>query len=60
MLVNGGGAVTLQFQRSPFKPITRTSYVPWNQILVIEPVVMTSNGGVGITWEEEDTSLQVR
>ena len=59
MLVNGGGAVTLQFQRSPFKPLTRTSYIPWNQIHVIEPVVMASSGGVGISWEEEDTSLKL-
>ena len=60
MLVNGGGAVTLQFQRSPFKPLTRTSYIPWNQIHVIDPVIMASNGGIGISWEEEDTSLQLR
>ena len=32
MLVNGGGAVTLQFQRSPFRPLTRTVFVPWNQV----------------------------
>ena len=59
MLVNGGGAVTLQFQRSPFKALTRTSYIPWNQIHVIEPVVMASSGGVGISWAEEDTSLKL-
>ena len=60
MLVNGGGAVTLQFQRSPFKPLTRTSYIPWNQIYVIDSVVMASNGGAGISWEEEDSSLQLQ
>ena len=59
MLVNGGGAVTLQFQRSPFKPLTRTSYIPWNQIHVIDPVVMASSGRVGISWDQEDTSLQL-
>ena len=59
MLVNGGGAVTLQFQRSPFKALTRTSYIPWNQIHVIEPVVMASSGGAGISWAEEDTSLKL-
>ena len=54
------GAVTLQFQRSPFKALTRTSYIPWNQIHVIEPVVMASSGGVGISWEQqEDTSLKL-
>lgn len=40
MLVNGGGAVTLQFQRSPFRPLTRTVFVPWNQIVVLPPVHM--------------------
>ena len=58
LLVNGGGAVTLQFQRSPFKPVTRTSYIPWNQIYVIDSVVMASNGGAGISWEEEEDSSQ--
>ena len=56
LLVNGGGAVTLQFQRSPFKPLTRTSYIPWNEIFVMDPVVMASNGGAGISWEEEESS----
>ncbi|XP_046486280.1 teneurin-a isoform X2 [Neodiprion pinetum] len=41
VLVNGGGAVTLQFQRSPFKPLTRTVFAPWNQIVVLPPVAMT-------------------
>lgn len=40
VLVNGGGAVTLQFQRSPFRPMTRTVFVPWNQIVVLPPVHM--------------------
>lgn len=40
VLVNGGGAVTLQFQRSPFRPLTRTVFVPWNRILVLPPVQM--------------------
>lgn len=40
MLVNGGGAVTLQFQRSPFRPTTITVFVPWNQIIVLPPVHM--------------------
>jgi hypothetical protein len=32
VMVNGGGAITLQFQRSPFRPLTRTVFVPWNQV----------------------------
>lgn len=39
-MVNGGGAVTLQFQRSPFQPLTRTVFVPWNQIVVLPPITM--------------------
>lgn len=38
--MNGGGAITLQFQRSPFRPVTRTVFVPWNQIIVLLPVQM--------------------
>ncbi|CAO1418145.1 unnamed protein product [Diamesa hyperborea] len=40
LLVNGGGAITLQFQRSPFRPLTSTIFVPWNQIVVLPPVEM--------------------
>lgn len=40
ILVNGGGAITLQFQRAPFRPQTRTIFVPWNQIIVLPPVQM--------------------
>ncbi|XP_058838920.1 teneurin-a isoform X1 [Topomyia yanbarensis] len=43
VLVNGGGAVTLQFQRSPFRPLTRTLFVPWNHIVVLPPVQMQLN-----------------
>lgn len=49
VLVNGGGAVTLQFQRSPFRPLTRTVFVPWNQIVVLPPIHMQLS-------EEADTS----
>jgi teneurin len=40
ILVNGGGAIILQFQRSPFRPVTRTVFVPWNQIIVLPPIQM--------------------
>nr|XP_015923788.2 teneurin-m-like [Parasteatoda tepidariorum] len=42
ILVNGGGAVTLQFQRNPFHPIKRTVMVPWNTVMVMGPVVMSA------------------
>lgn len=32
LLVNGGGAVVLQFGRSPFKPQSFVTYVPWNEV----------------------------
>jgi hypothetical protein len=62
MLVNGGGGVTLQFQRSPFRPLTRTFHVPWNRIQVIEPIVMAApsgggKGSGGVIWEEEEDGL---
>ena len=59
LAVNGGGGVTLQFQRSPLKATTRTINLPWNQILVIDPVVMMPYAGTGISWDQEDTSLRV-
>ena len=40
ILVNGGGAVTLQFQRNPYKPEIRTIMVAWNRIVVLERVVL--------------------
>lgn len=41
VMVNGGEAVTLQFQRSPFRPQTKTLYVPWNQIVSLPSIKMT-------------------
>lgn len=32
-LVNGGGAIALNFQRHPFPPLTQTVFVPWNQVI---------------------------
>lgn len=34
LLVNGGGAVTLQFGRSPFKPQSHIVFVPWNEVSI--------------------------
>ncbi|KAG1655399.1 Teneurin-m [Nymphon striatum] len=41
LMVNGGGAVTLHFSRSPFKPRQQTVNVPWNEIIIIDQVTMT-------------------
>lgn len=40
LLVNGGGAVTLQFGRSPFKAHSRVVSVPWNEVVIIDTVIM--------------------
>ncbi|XP_045763059.1 teneurin-m isoform X8 [Maniola jurtina] len=42
LLVNGGGAVTLHFGRSPFKRSTQVVFVPWNEVVIIDEVVMTT------------------
>ncbi|KAI4462797.1 teneurin and n-acetylglucosamine-1-phosphodiester alpha-n-acetylglucosaminidase [Holotrichia oblita] len=42
LLVNGGGAVTLQFGRSPFRPQTHISFVPWNEVVIIDNIVMVT------------------
>lgn len=34
LLVNGGGAVVLQFGRSPFIPQSYVTYVPWNEVFI--------------------------
>ena len=40
MLVNGGGSVTLQFQRNPFQNQLTTVMVPWNQMVTMDTVQM--------------------
>lgn len=41
LMVNGGGAVSLQFGRAPFKPQNRIVHVPWNEVVIIDTVVMS-------------------
>lgn len=36
LLVNGGGAVTLQFGRSPFRPHSTIVNVPWNEVRILD------------------------
>lgn len=43
LMVNGGGAVTLQFGRSPFRPQTRIIQVPWNEVAIIDTVIMSTS-----------------
>ncbi|XP_018579833.1 teneurin-m isoform X3 [Anoplophora glabripennis] len=50
LLVNGGGAVTLQFGRSPFAPQSRIVFVPWNEVVIIDNIIM-------ITGEERSLNV---
>lgn len=43
IMVNGGSAVILHFQREPFRPTQRTVTVPWNEIVVMDPVKMNAD-----------------
>lgn len=45
-MVNGGGAVQLQFGRSPFRPIKRIVQVPWNEVVIIDTVTMATTDEV--------------
>ncbi|XP_045480143.1 teneurin-m isoform X2 [Harmonia axyridis] len=41
LLVNGGGAVTLHFGRNPFRPHKHIVFVPWNEVVIIDDIIMT-------------------
>ncbi|XP_026326589.1 teneurin-m isoform X4 [Hyposmocoma kahamanoa] len=43
LLVNGGGAVTLHFGRAPFKRSSQVVFVPWNEVVIIDALVMTTS-----------------
>ena len=40
ILVNGGGSVTLNFLRQPFKAMQMTVMVPWNQMVTMDTVTL--------------------
>ena len=40
-MVNGGGAITLKFGKSPFPAQVRTLFAPWNEVRIY--VLLTSN-----------------
>ncbi|XP_043063384.1 teneurin-m isoform X2 [Drosophila ficusphila] len=48
LMVNGGGAVTLQFGRAPFRPQSRIVQVPWNEVVIIDVVVMSMSEEKGL------------
>jgi len=45
ILVNGGGSVTLNFQRQPFQMKRMTVMVPWNRLVTMDAVTMVLEGG---------------
>jgi len=44
ILVNGGGSVTLHFQRQPFQMKQVTVMVPWNRLVTMDTVTMVLEG----------------
>lgn len=40
-MVNGGGAVVIEFRREPFNTIQKSVRVPWNEIVLTEPVELS-------------------
>ncbi|KAL1432858.1 hypothetical protein MTO96_013053 [Rhipicephalus appendiculatus] len=66
LMVNGGGAVTLQFRRDPFDLHERTVMVPWNEIVVMNQVIMSlsqnkalENRGLACSDHDYDTMRPV-
>jgi len=41
LAVNGGGNVTVQYQKDGYLPVQRTLFMPWNEFNVLDRVVMT-------------------
>jgi len=42
--VNGGGSVTLNFQRQPFQVKQTTVMMPWNRLVTMDAVLMVLEG----------------
>ncbi|XP_040567553.1 teneurin-m isoform X3 [Lepeophtheirus salmonis] len=43
LMVNGGGPVMLRFGRNPFPSLKLIVYVPWNEVVVLDPVKLSSS-----------------
>jgi teneurin len=41
LMINGGGAVKILFGRQPFRPQERIVNVPWNEVVILETVMMS-------------------
>lgn len=40
-MVNGGGAVVIEFRREPFATLQKAVRVPWNELVLMDPVEMS-------------------
>ncbi|VVC91201.1 unnamed protein product [Leptidea sinapis] len=49
LLVNGGGSVTLNFGRAPFKRSTQVVFVPWNE--VVQESVQIPGTGLNLVYQ---------
>lgn len=56
LMVNGGGAITLQFGRSPFRPQSVIVQVPWNEVIIIDTVSVNATHGLVRRFECARTS----
>lgn len=52
LMVNGGGSITLQFGRSPFRPQSRIVTVPWNEVVIIDTTIMSTEEDKAISMPE--------
>ena len=59
MAVNGGGALTLTFEKSGFLPIERRFETPWQDYMVLEDVALTPLDGTANTIQSNGAGLQV-
>ena len=39
-MANGGGALTLRFDRAPFLSLERTVWLPWNRFFAMDTLVL--------------------
>ncbi|XP_035680810.1 teneurin-3-like isoform X4 [Branchiostoma floridae] len=42
IVVNGGGSLVLRVERSPFLAVQKMVHVPWNDVIVMEDITMTT------------------
>ena len=59
ILVNGGGAVTLSFERPPFLTKNLTVLVRWNRMTILDPVTLLLRGQSEATVDKDDECQHV-